>query len=113
MEVRVGTAELFDFLIGAGALGGRFSDAVDIAVSFVKEKKIDSEVQISAETEKNVRLEVSRVVLKIKQKWKHHRRTEARFRSNEESFLAGQWELICLMATLIKFGCSLGVPTYY
>ena len=52
MEVRVGTAELFDFLIGAGALGGRFSDAVDIAVSFVKEKKIDSEVQISAETEK-------------------------------------------------------------
>ena len=40
MEVRVGTAELFDCLIGAGALGGRFSDAVDIAVSFVKEKKI-------------------------------------------------------------------------
>ena len=33
--------------------------------------------------------------------------------AREGLFLAGQWEPVCLVATMIKFGCSLGAPSYY
>ena len=83
----MGVGEVFSVLLEAKVIGGRFVEALDVALKYVT-GKFGSEVNISAEAEKNIRVKVSRIVPKIRQKWKLHKRIETRFRSNEEGLLS-------------------------